>query len=438
MRRTIEGVFWIALYLALVLSPLAAMMLPPVPSGQSFLAELSTALAFVGLAQIGLQFILIARYRHLTAPYGIDIILKYHREMGMIALGLVLAHPLLLIADRPALTGFLDPLGGTTGTRLGNWALYALILLVLVTLLRKRIRLDYEAWRISHALLGIAALALAHAHMHLAARYAQPAWKEAVPVALSAVMLASFLWLRLVKPAAILRHPWRIAAVEPERGRTWNVTLEPDGHDGLVFQPGQFAWLSIARTPWTIEEHPFSFSSSAEEPCRPAFSIEELGDFTDRIGAVPPGTRAWLDGPHGSFSPDCAPAAGYVFLAGGVGIAPFLGILRTMADRGDRRPVRLLYGSPCWEETAHRDALAELRERMALTVIHVLENPPHGWSGETGVIDGSVLDRHLPQEGIERMYFVCGPPPMMDAVEEALRERGIPRRCIRSERFDLA
>jgi len=88
MGRTIEGVFWVAAYLAVILAPLVVMMVTPTPPGRSFLAELSVALAFVALAQTAVQFLLIARYRHVTAPYGIDIILKYHREMGMVAVGL--------------------------------------------------------------------------------------------------------------------------------------------------------------------------------------------------------------------------------------------------------------------------------------------------------------------------------------------------------------
>jgi len=437
MGRTIEGVFWVAAYLAVILAPLAVMMVSPTPPGRSFLAELSVALAFVALAQTAVQFLLIARYRHVTAPYGIDIILKYHREMGLVAFGLLLTHPILLVVDRPAMAGLLDPLGGTAGTRPGNWALYALVLLVVLSLARKRIGLGYEHWRVSHALLGLAALGLAHGHIHLSARYAATAWKEGVLIAISALLVASFAWLRLGKPAFQIRRPWRVAAVEAERGRTWSLVLEPEGHDGIAFRPGQFAWVCLSRTPYSVEEHPFSFSSSAQAGPRLEFAVEELGDFTSRIGSVEPGRRAWLDGPHGSFSPDRAPAAGYVFFAGGVGIAPFLGILRTMADRGDPRPVLLFYGSPRWEDTPYREALEELGDRLALTVVYVIEEPPEGWTGERGVIDEALLARHLPREGIERMHFVCGPPPMMDAVEEALRARGIPRARIRSERFEL-
>ncbi|HSJ05068.1 MAG TPA: hypothetical protein VK936_00110, partial [Longimicrobiales bacterium] len=62
MDRTLAGLFWLLLYLAVVLVPAGLMLVPPVPSGRPFWLEFSIALGFVGLTQIGLQFLLIARF----------------------------------------------------------------------------------------------------------------------------------------------------------------------------------------------------------------------------------------------------------------------------------------------------------------------------------------------------------------------------------------
>lgn len=437
MNRTIAGIFWIALYLVVVLSPLLVMTLRPTPPGRALWVEISIGLGFVGLVQIAVQFALIARYRHLTAPYGIDLILKYHRQIALIAIVLLIAHPIILVLHNPALLSLLNPIGGTWASRTGNWALYALILLALLSLFRKQIKLDYEVWRVSHALLGIAAIVLAHVHVYLAGSYTDAWWKEAVLIAISVVMVSFFAYLRLVKPALQRREPYRVAEIRGERGKTWTFALTPEGHQGMAFRPGQFAWLKLGNTPYTIEEHPFSFSSSAQDKKRLEFGIKELGDFTSKINEVPIGTTAYLDGPHGAFSPDLEPAAGYVFLAGGVGIAPFMSMLRTMADRNDKRPVLLFYGDKSWDEVAFREDLEALKARLDLTVVYVLEDPPENWQGEEGFIDQDMLERHLPQEDIERLYFVCGPNAMMDAVEEALYQCGVPRHRIHAERFDL-
>ena len=83
-------------YLALATLPLAIAALPPRPPGRAFVVELAVALGFVGWAQVGLQFGLIARFRRISRPFGIDLVMQLHRQLGFVAVGFVLAHALLL------------------------------------------------------------------------------------------------------------------------------------------------------------------------------------------------------------------------------------------------------------------------------------------------------------------------------------------------------
>lgn len=437
MRQMISGTFWIGLYLVLVLAPLFLMTVRPSPPGRSFWTELSIALGFVGLTQIAIQFALIARFRRVTAPYGIDIILQYHRLIALLAIGLILLHPTILMIENPALLSLVNPFGGTWASRMGVWAVIALLALAGLSLFRQEINLDYEVWRVTHALLGIAAIVLAQIHVSLTGQYVNTWWKEALLIGFSAAMVGLLAWLRLIKPALQRRTPYRVVEVRPERGDTWSLVLEPDGHAGMRFRPGQFAWLKVGRNSYTIEEHPFSFSSSAERTGRLEFGIKELGDFTSGIGNVEPGTPVHVDGPHGAFSVDRLPAPGYVFIAGGIGITPIMSSLRTLADRADPRPLLLFYGEKTWDFVAYRDDLERLRSELDLTIVYVLEEPPEGWEGESGFVTGEVLDRHIPDEKIWRQYMVCGPEIMMNKVETALLERGIPFENIQSERFNL-
>ena len=66
----------------------------------------------------------------------------------------------------------------------------------------------------------------------------------------------------------------------------------------------------------------------------------------------------------------------------------------------------------------------------------MLERPPLGWLGETGIITQELLERHLPRSG-RRVCYVCGPPRMMNAAEKALAALGVPLEDLHSERFDL-
>jgi predicted ferric reductase len=437
MDRTVSGFFWISLYLLVVLLPVFLMLWPPVPSGRGFWLEFSIALGFVGLTQIAVQFVLIARFKRVTAPYGIDIILQYHRQIAMVAVAAVLAHPVIIVIDNPSRLKLLNPFGGNWASRCAWMSVAALVLIVVTSLLRERLKLNYERWRFSHLLLGVIAIVFAQLHVSMAGLYTNTAWKQAIWIASAAAMVGLVLYLRVLKPAWQRGYRWRVAEVREERGDTHTLILEPVGDHRLYFQPGQFAWIKLAGSPFTLEEHPFSFSSSALRNDRIEFGIKALGDFTSRIGDVPVGTPAYIDGPHGAFSIDRYPATGYVFIAGGAGITPFLSFLRTMADRSDPRPVLLIYADDNWHGVSYRDELEELKSKLRLDIVYVIQNPPEDWQGEAGYVTGELLERQLPRERFDRFFFVCGPPPLMDAVHSALLEHGVPEAHIQLERFNL-
>lgn len=438
MNQTIAGFFWISLYLLVVQVPILLMLVPPVPSGREFWLEFSVALGFVGLTQIAVQFVLIARFRRVTAPYGIDIILRYHRQIALVAVAAIVMHPLILVIDYPARLKLLNPLGGNAASRAAWISVFALLAIVASSVYRERLKLNYERWRLSHLVLGVVAIVFAQLHASMAGLYINTAWKQAVWIVTAAAMVGLAIYLRLVKPALQRGDRWRVAEVRPEEDEVHTLVLEPVDHAGLRFEPGQFAWIKIADSPFTLQEHPFSFSSSAEQPQRLEFGIKKLGDFTGRVGEIPVGTPAFLDGPHGAFSIDRYPAVGYVFFAGGVGVTPIMSFLHTMADRSDPRPILMLYAVKRWEEVTYREELERLCGRLDLRVVYVPEEAPEAWEGESGFIDGALLDRQLPEEAFPRMFFLCGPEPMMLSVHAALVERGAPEANIQMERFELA
>ncbi|HMO27473.1 MAG TPA: ferric reductase-like transmembrane domain-containing protein, partial [Tepidisphaeraceae bacterium] len=339
MSRVLSGFFWISLYLLVVLAPIFLMLVPPTPSGRGFWLELSVALGFVGLTQIAVQFVLIARFKRLTAPYGIDVVLRYHKQIALVAVGMILAHPIILVIDNPSRAKLLNPFSGNWASRAAIASVLSLVLIVVLSVFRKQLRIPYEWWRLSHLILGVLAIVLAQLHVSLAGLYTNTIWKQTIWIAIAVLMVGLVLYLRVVKPGLQRRFTWRVTDVKPERGQTVALVLEPDGHEGMRFMPGQFAWIKLEGTPYTLEEHPFSFSSSAETPNRIAFGIKALGDFSSSVADVKIGTRAYLDGPHGAFSIDRYPATGFVFIAAGVGITPMMSFLHTMADRGDPRPV---------------------------------------------------------------------------------------------------
>ncbi|MCC5875665.1 MAG: ferric reductase-like transmembrane domain-containing protein [Candidatus Sumerlaeia bacterium] len=437
MNRIVSGIVWVTLYLVIIMVPLFLMLIPPVPTGRSFLLEFSVALGFVGLTQIAVQFILISRFKAFSAPYGIDIILHFHRQIALVAIGLILLHPILIIVDTPSRIKLLNPLGGNWASKSAWISTFCLVGLAVTSLFRKELRLNYEWWRLIHIILGVGAVVFAQIHVTMAGLYTNTLWKHAVWAVPAVFLVALILFMRVLRPALFPGNTWKVAEVRPEEGDCVTLVLEPDGHAGMSFLPGQFAWITLGERRFTMQENPFSMMSSANRPQRLEFGIKEVGDFTGSLRDVAPGTRARIDGPHGAFSIDRYPAVGYVFIAGGIGITPMLSFLNTMADRRDPRPIALFYADKSLDAMPYQEELEKLGDQLDLELTLVPENPPEDWEGESGMIDWDMLERHVPKELIQRELFICGPPPMISALHGTLKEMGVHEEHIHLELFDL-
>lgn len=433
-----EAALWLGAYLFVVAAPLFALLPGHAPAGRGFAWDFAMALGYAGLAMLGVQFALTARLRRATAPFGIDIVYYFHRYVAVFALLIVAAHYVLLRVGSPAALGTADPFAAPAHMTAGRASLLLFAAIVIMALARKALRLEYESWRVSHAVLASAAYALALWHLLGASGHLDAGWKRALWVAYGGFWLALLGYVRIVRPIGVARRPWRVAEVRRERGRVWTLGLEPSAAaSALRFRPGQFAWVSIGASPFAMREHPFSIASSAERPDRVELSIKELGDFTSTIGRVPVGQAVWLEAPYGTFGVDSRPGApGCVLVAGGIGVAPMMSMLRTLADRGDRRPLLLFYGNRDWERVAFREELDALRGRLDLRVVHVLLEPPAGWTGERGTVTREVLERHLPAARGELEFFLCGPTPMISSVERSLASLGVPAARVHSEMFE--
>ncbi|WP_409329480.1 ferredoxin reductase family protein [Trujillonella humicola] len=435
--RAVTGLFWLGLYLAVAVVPLVFALLGPAPRGRDFWTDFSVGLGFVGLAMLGLQFAVVARSRAVAAPYGIDVVIQFHRQISWVATAFVLAHPAILVATDPATAALLNPVGAPWRARAGVLAVVALLALIALTVWKKRLGLRYEWWRLTHGVLATVVVVAALAHIYLVGHYVDTLWKQGLWAATSLAFVGLLVWTRVVRPFRVLRRPWVVDDVVPEGNDVTTVRLRPDGHDGLRFRAGQFAWLTLGGTPYQLEEHPYSFSSSADSPDGSvAFTVKAVGDGSGEVARTEVGARAYVDGPYGVFTTERHEGPHVVLVAGGIGITPVMSILRTLADRGDRRPVLLVYANPSADEVIFRDELQELQQRLDLTVVHVLDDPPEGWTGETGLVDADLLRRHLPPHTSRGHVFVCGPDPMMDAVHEALvGPLGVPSERVVMERF---
>jgi predicted ferric reductase len=435
------GGLWLAiLYLGVVLTPLVLAAVgtrPPRP----LLDELASGAGMLAFAILLAEFLLSGRFRMISGSVGMDITMRFHQLLARTALLLAVVHPFLYVSpfgpqlpfDPTRMLTLKEP-GIALATGAAAWIL--LPAFVLTSIARSKLFKTYEVWRWGHGLGAAVIAGFAWHHTVHAGRYAEDPVLKAVWTGLLLIALLSLASVYVGRPLMQLRRPWQVREVNKVADRMWEVVLSPLGHNGLSFAAGQFAWINIGHSSFSLNENPFSIASAPSERQQLRFVIKELGDFTSTLGSIETGTPAYVDGPHGNLTNNGLDAPGIGLIAGGVGIAPMLSILREMEAQGDRRPVKLIYGNRhkgqiVAGEELKRFALAEGRD-----VIHVVSEPGPGWKGEVGLVDTDLITRHFGEKHHTSWdYLLCGPPAMMTGLEDALIDLGIAPGQILSERF---
>ncbi|ERP98364.1 hypothetical protein Q669_20555 [Labrenzia sp. C1B10] len=431
-----QALGFISLYLVVVSLPL---ILATIFGGPPRLLhqEVASGIGILAFSIVLAEFVLSGRFKSVSNGVGMDVTMHFHQLMARTALLFAFLHPFLYQGSPSGGQRPWDPTRQLTLTTdfsaiaSGIAAFVLLPTLVLLSIYRTQLDFKYETWRFMHGFGALLIAVLLLHHAVYAGRYSSEAPLIWLWGAMTAIAVGSLIYVYLVVPMMDRNRRWQVASVTRRSARQWEVTVAPVAHSGLVYRAGQFVWLNIGHSPFSLHENPFSISSAPSDGPNVSFVIKELGDFTRSLHKLQPGTRAYLDGPYGSLVVDGRREPGIVLVAGGVGVAPLLGILRELRLTADPREVRLIYGNRTEEQILYWDELA------GENVTHILSEPPEGWRRDTGIIDGALLDRILSADQPKDWLFVlCGPSAMMDLVEDHLIARGTPSSRILSERFE--
>lgn len=439
----LSGPVLAALFLAACLAPVALALGVRAAPASAWEAA-GAALGLAALPAMVIQFFVSGRFETVSGHLGIDRIMAFHKIAGWWVLIAILLHPLVYIvptflddpgrgADR--LAAYLVSPRYTSGVV--AWA--AVLLLVLGAALRERLPWTYEVWRATHLLLAVVAVAAASNHAVLVGRFSAQGpvtvyWMVAAGAMAGAVaILYGWRWLQLH------RRPWRLESVTPLADRIWELDIQPEkGTPPLRYRAGQFVWMTVGARRFPLFDHPFSI---ADSPLRPGLSliVKELGDFTNRIGQLPPGAPVGIDGPYGDFVLEDRPDGAVLLIAGGSGVGPIMGLLRDLVARRDPRPIRLAYGAGAPAKLACREEIEAAREVLDLETLLLSEVHAEGWDGPVGILDRDRLQGML--HGLDPATthaMICGPGGMVTAVSDTLLDLGLPMDNIVYERFDYA
>lgn len=170
-------VLWIGAYAAFVVLPLPLGLINLDP-GRGFFTNFSVSLGFVGLAMFGLQFLMAARSHIVSHPVGMDVMLRFYRQMAYLATALVFAHPIILFLLDSRYLGLLHVFESPIRAKFAVAACVALILVICLSVFRRRLRMRYETWQLTHALLAVLVVATALVHVLGVGYYVRQWWEQ--------------------------------------------------------------------------------------------------------------------------------------------------------------------------------------------------------------------------------------------------------------------
>lgn len=215
----------------------------------------------------------------------------------------------------------------------------------------------------------------------------------------------------------------------------------------FVFRPDrQFAYAAGQYLEWTLPiDRPDNrgnrryltlASAPTEDEIRMGVKFNPDGSaFKRGLALMKPGDQIVAAQLAGNFVLPDDPEEKLVFIAGGIGITPFRSMLRYLVDRGEKRPIVVLYGNASAQDIAYMDVLEQAREQLGIRTIYAVLDPRGARPGMiAGMIDEAVIRREVP-DFRTRTFYVSGPQAMVSAHKRILRRMGVSRRRIRTDFF---
>ncbi len=385
-------VFWMAVYF---LSPLivAGLILSARPDGLSnpgyVISVLLGSAAYVWLVN---QFVISARPKFIERNFGMDNLYRFHGVMATVSLVLGFVHSRI----KEALTGF-EPRVAQIGLLLFALVVFAGSFFLVDSFLRRikllenfrKFLVDRLGFKRKLSVLlhnfSLVPITLILLHViNTAAAFLSPAVKW-VYIGYFTMGISFYIYHQFIRRWVMKKNAYHVIDNQSEAKDVRTLTIAPQQGEVFAYKPGQFALISVVNGRVQRESHPFTIASSPSRPGSVSFSIKASGDFTSQLDQVAVGDEVRIDGPYGVFSHLNHPDENeLVFISGGIGVTPFLSMLRYLRDKDPQRKVTLLWGARTQEDLVRGEELDTIAADMPhFNWIPVLSHEK-GWPGETG------------------------------------------------------
>lgn len=425
--------------IGVLVAALAVLWLVGRPSGEGTASYLGQFLGAESILLLSIALVLISTLPWVETWFdGIDRAAIWHRRVAIAGLVLLLPHVLLAQGD------------GGPGGGLGVVGLIGLIALVVWAIIPRwqsvlprplrplviaakdtpgisdlrRLLGGYERWRMLHRTTGLfVGAGFLHAILDGTPFDQAPLLRWSL-IVVGGIGLAFYVYRELLARFFLSLHDYQVAAVTPIAADLTEISLKPLGRP-MEFIPGQFAMVFLeGKDGW--HRHPFTIASGPrEEVVR--VTVKALGDYTARLRqTVEPGMPAVIGGPHGRFIHHRGTDR-QIWVAGGVGIAPFLSWVRAI-DHTPIREVDLFYSSD--GRAPFSDELEAAAAAHPGLTLHLIDTSTQGRLTTAQILDAAGGPPR------ELSVFMCGPAPMLRTFQTELRGAGVPARHIHREYFD--
>jgi len=394
----------------------------------STLTSLGQISGIMGMAMFIVTIILSSRLKFLESYFGgLNKIYFLHHFLGGVSLILLLFHPTILAIKFAQISFhnaalFLLP-GNSGSVTFGMVALLGMILLLIFTFF---INFPYKTWKITHKFLG---LAFFFAILHTFFVPSDVSLFLPLKIYMGLLVFVALIVLSyrtIFGNAIIKRYTYLVDRVKRLNDDVIEIAMSTKG-EVMTYNPGQYLFINFEGNNISKEVHPFSISSGIFDE-KLKIIVKSLGKYTNDLQSLRAGARAFIEGPFGVFSYLKSNHKDQVWVAGGIGITPFLSMASSLEDKTYK--INLIYCVKNKEEMVYFENLT----KIAL-INNNFKVIPFCTDIE-GRINIEKIDKIT--KGIsQKDFFLCGPPGMMKALRAQLLANGIPNKDIHSEEFNF-
>ena len=424
----------VIIILILALVPVVLWFRMPVERFSSFsdgLADIGRLAGLVGASLFAINLILSSHLKILEKFFsGLNKVYVKHAMVGKIAVSLLILHPLFLLGRYAGGTfsgalNFLS-IGSFLPKTYGQISLYILVILIILTLY---LRPKYNIWKITHKFMGLAFF-LASMHIYfIPSDVARNMPLRVYMLTLAGLGLAAFLYHTVFGWFLIKKYKYKVAEVKTLNNNIFEINMEPVS-EKMNFKPGQFIFIKFLDKNVGAETHPFSISSVPGDKYLSVI-VKNLGDHTLKMKELLPGTLAKIEGPFGVFDYKSVKNKSQIWIAGGIGIVPFLSMARDL-KMTDGYKIDLYY---CVKNEIEAVYLGLLQNISASLNNNFKVIPVYSDQGFR--IDADFVQKTSGRLSNNTDIFLCAPPAMIHALKEQFAFKGVGKNLMHSEEFNF-